>query len=152
MRPRGDRSATGGMPPPAGLEDMHWPLYTVGQVAQIVGVPPAFLRRLDTEQIVQPARSPGGQRRYSRTEISRIEQVAGLAGEGFTLSAIRRVLELQAEGEFRRAQPEPPGQPGADDLRRERLRPLPAPRDFITYVPRLPASTMAGRDPPSRSG
>ena len=76
---------------------MHWPLYTVGQVAQIVGVPPAFLRRLDTEQIVQPARSPGGQRRYSRTEISRIEQVAGLAGEGFTLSAIRRVLELQAE-------------------------------------------------------
>ncbi|HEY3734248.1 MAG TPA: MerR family transcriptional regulator [Streptosporangiaceae bacterium] len=44
-----------------------------------------------------PARSGGGQRRYSRTEIGRIEQVVGLAGEGFTLPAIRRVLELQAE-------------------------------------------------------
>jgi MerR family transcriptional regulator/heat shock protein HspR len=92
------------MPPPAGLEDVHWPLYTVGQVAQILGVQPAFLRRLDTEQVVRPARSPGGQRRYSRTEISRIEQVVSLAGEGFTLPAIRRVLELQAE---------------VDDLRRQ---------------------------------
>jgi DNA-binding transcriptional MerR regulator len=85
------------MPPPAGLDDVHWPLYTVGQVAQLLGVQPAFLRRLDTERVVQPARSGGGQRRYSRTEIGRIEQVAGLAGEGFTLPAIRRVLELQAE-------------------------------------------------------
>ncbi|HEY2575131.1 MAG TPA: MerR family transcriptional regulator [Streptosporangiaceae bacterium] len=85
------------MPPLAGLDDVHWPLYTVGQVAQLLGVQPAFLRRLDTEQVVQPARSGGGQRRYSRTEIGRIEQVVGLAGEGFTLPAIRRVLELQAE-------------------------------------------------------
>jgi MerR family transcriptional regulator, heat shock protein HspR len=84
-------------PPPAGLDDVHWPLYTVGQVAQILGIQPSFLRRLDTQEIVQPARSEGGQRRYSRREISRIEQVVGLVGEGFTLSAIRRVLELQAE-------------------------------------------------------
>ena len=70
----------------------------------MLGVQPAFLRRLDTEQVVRPARSPGGQRRYSRTEISRIEQVVSLAGEGFTLPAIRRVLELQAE---------------VDDLRRQ---------------------------------
>jgi DNA-binding transcriptional MerR regulator len=97
MRPDRDRSPAGGMPPPAGLDDVHWPLYTVGQVAQLLGVQPAFLRRLDTEQVVQPARSHSGQRRYSRTEISRIEQVVGLAGEGFTLPAIRRVLELQAE-------------------------------------------------------
>jgi len=83
--------------PPAGLDDLHWPLYTVGQVAELLGVQPAFLRRLDTQEVVQPARSQGGQRRYSRTEISRIEQVVGMAGDGFTLPAIRRVLELQAE-------------------------------------------------------
>jgi MerR family transcriptional regulator, heat shock protein HspR len=96
MRPRDDPSPAGGMPPPAGLDDLHWPLYTVGQVAQLLGVQPAFLRRLDTQDVVQPARSQGGQRRYSRTEISRIEEVVGMAGEGFTLPAIRRVLELQA--------------------------------------------------------
>ena len=83
--------------PPAGLDDATWPVYTVGQVAQLLGVQPAFLRRLDTQEVVQPARSQGGQRRYSRTEIDRIQQVTSLAGEGFTLPAIRRVLELQSE-------------------------------------------------------
>ena len=76
---------------------MHWPLYTVGQVADLLGVQPAFLRRLDTRELVRPTRSQGGQRRYSRLEISRIEQVVGLVEEGFTLAAIRRVLELQSE-------------------------------------------------------
>ena len=83
--------------PPAGLDDATWPVYTVGQVAQLLGVQPAFLRRLDTQEVVQPARSQGGQRRYSRTEIDRIQQVTSLVGEGFTLPAIRRVLELQSE-------------------------------------------------------
>jgi MerR family transcriptional regulator, heat shock protein HspR len=83
--------------PPAGLDDATWPVYTVGQVAQLLGVQPAFLRRLDTQEVVQPARSQGGQRRYSRTEIDRIQQVTSLAGEGFTLPAIQRVLELQSE-------------------------------------------------------
>ena len=76
---------------------MHWPLYTVGQVAQLLDVQPAFLRRLDTQQVVQPARSEGGQRRYSRSEIGRIQHVMDMAGEGFTMPAIRRMLELQAE-------------------------------------------------------
>jgi len=83
--------------PPAGLDDVTWPVYTVGQVAQLLGVQPAFLRRLDTQEVVRPARSQGGQRRYTRTEIDRIQQVTSLAGEGFTLLAIRRVLELQSE-------------------------------------------------------
>lgn len=83
--------------PPAGLDDATWPVYTVGQVAQLLDVQPAFLRRLDTQEVVQPARSQGGQRRYSRTEIDRIQQVTSLVGEGFTLPAIRRVLELQSE-------------------------------------------------------
>lgn len=83
--------------PPAGLDDATWPVYTVGQVAQLLGVQPAFLRRLDTQEVVQPTRSLGGQRRYSRTEIDRIQQVTSLVGEGFTLPAIRRVLELQSE-------------------------------------------------------
>jgi DNA-binding transcriptional MerR regulator len=85
------------IPPPGGLDDPNWPLYTVGQVAQILGVQPAFLRRLDSQEVVQPTRSGGGQRRYSRAEVGRIEEVVGLAGEGFTLPAIRRVLQLQAE-------------------------------------------------------
>jgi DNA-binding transcriptional MerR regulator len=79
------------------FDDEHAPLYSVGQVAGMLGVQPAFLRRLDTEQVVQPARSDGGQRRYSRTEIVRVQQVSAMADEGMTLAGIRRILELEAE-------------------------------------------------------
>src|SRR5581483_5883947 len=79
------------------FDDLHAPLYTVGQVAGMLGVQPAFLRRLDAEEVVQPARSPGGQRRYSRSEIGRVQQVTRMADEGMTLPGIRRILALEAE-------------------------------------------------------
>jgi MerR family transcriptional regulator, heat shock protein HspR len=73
------------------------PLYTVGQVADMLGVQPAFLRRVDTEDVVQPARSDGGQRRYSRSDIERVQRVSQMAGEGMTLAGIRRIFLLEAE-------------------------------------------------------
>jgi MerR family transcriptional regulator, heat shock protein HspR len=79
------------------FDDEHAPLYTVGQVAGMLGVQPAFLRRLDVEALVQPARSVGGQRRYSRIEIVQVQRVSDLAGEGLTLAGIRRILSLEAE-------------------------------------------------------
>jgi DNA-binding transcriptional MerR regulator len=79
------------------LDDELAPLYTVGQVASMLGVQPAFLRRLDTEQVVSPARSDGGQRRYSRADIAVVQQVWTMAGEGMTLVGIRRILSLEAE-------------------------------------------------------
>ena len=79
------------------FDDESAPLYTVGQVASMLGVQPAFLRRLDTEQVVSPARSDGGQRRYSRSDIATVQQVWTMAGEGMTLVGIRRILSLEAE-------------------------------------------------------
>ena len=64
------------------FDDDHAPLYTVGQVAGMLEVQPAFLRRLDSEQVVQPARSDGGQRRYSRADIARVQQVTRMAERG----------------------------------------------------------------------
>jgi MerR family transcriptional regulator/heat shock protein HspR len=81
---------------PLPFDDERAPLYTVGQVADMLGVRPALLRRLDAEEVVQPARSAGGQRRYTRQEILRVEEVVGLAGEGLTLAGIRRLLALEA--------------------------------------------------------
>jgi DNA-binding transcriptional MerR regulator len=77
------------------FEDENLPLFTVGQVAQMLEVQQAFLRRLDEFGVVRPSRSNGGQRRYSRTEVTIVQYVAQLADEGMTLAAIRRVLELE---------------------------------------------------------
>lgn len=78
------------------IDDADAALYTVGQVAAMLDVQVAFLRRLDEQGVVVPGRSAGGQRRYSRREINRIAELTKLTGEGLTLAGARRVLDLQA--------------------------------------------------------
>jgi DNA-binding transcriptional MerR regulator len=77
------------------LDDENAPLYTVGQVAQLLAVKQAFLRRCDELRVVSPQRSAGGQRRYTRVEIRIIQQVVSMTDEGMTLPAIRRIIELE---------------------------------------------------------
>jgi MerR family transcriptional regulator, heat shock protein HspR len=79
------------------FEDENVPLYTVGQVADMLSLKQAFLRRIDELQVVSPQRSAGRQRRYTRVEIRIIQQVATMADEGMTLSAIRRIIELEQQ-------------------------------------------------------
>ena len=61
----------------------------------MLDVQQAFLRRIDDHNVVSPQRSPGGQRRYTRDEIGRVQEVVTMMGEGMTLPAIRRIIELQ---------------------------------------------------------
>jgi MerR family transcriptional regulator, heat shock protein HspR len=79
------------------IDDPTAPIYSVGQVAGMLDVQAAFLRRLEAEDVVTPGRSAGGQRRYSRDEIGTIQRVVELAGEGLTLAGIKRLLVLEAE-------------------------------------------------------
>ncbi|HEX2742789.1 MAG TPA: MerR family transcriptional regulator, partial [Streptosporangiaceae bacterium] len=79
------------------LDDEHAPLYTVGQVAELLAVKQAFLRRVDELRVVSPRRTPGGQRRYTRYEIRVIQQVVSMADDGITLQAIRRIIELERQ-------------------------------------------------------
>jgi MerR family transcriptional regulator, heat shock protein HspR len=79
------------------FEDENIPLYTVGQVAQMLAVKQAFLRRVDELRVVSPQRSAGGQRRYTLVEIRIIRQVVSMADEGMTMPAIRRIMELERQ-------------------------------------------------------
>ena len=77
------------------FDDENVPLFTVGQVADMLSLKQAFLRRIDDLQVVSPQRSAGRQRRYTRVEIRIIQQVATMADEGMTMQAIRRIIELE---------------------------------------------------------
>jgi MerR family transcriptional regulator, heat shock protein HspR len=79
------------------FDDENIPLYTVGQVADMLSLKQAFLRRIDELQVVSPQRSAGRQRRYTRVEIRVIQQVATMADEGLTMPAIRRIIELEQQ-------------------------------------------------------
>jgi DNA-binding transcriptional MerR regulator len=78
------------------IDDENLPLFTVGQVAATLEVQHAFLRRLDDFGVVSPSRSAGGQRRYTRREVTIVAYVQRLVEDGLTLPAVRRVLELEA--------------------------------------------------------
>jgi DNA-binding transcriptional MerR regulator len=77
------------------LDDENMPLFTVGQVAEMLEVQQAFLRRLDEYRVVRPSRSAGGQRRYTRKEMVVVRYVVELMDDGLTLAAVRRVLQLE---------------------------------------------------------
>jgi MerR family transcriptional regulator, heat shock protein HspR len=90
--PLGEEVAVPSLP----LDDENRPLFTVGQVSEMLNVQQAFLRRLDEFAVVSPSRSAGGQRRYTRNEIVVVSYVVNLIDDGLTLPAVRRVLELEA--------------------------------------------------------
>jgi MerR family transcriptional regulator, heat shock protein HspR len=82
---------------PVIVPDDAAPLFTVSQAAAMLEMQPAFIRRLDTEGVVCPARSAGGQRRYSRVELGHIAALAALMSEGLTLVGAQRIIELENE-------------------------------------------------------
>ena len=82
---------------PLPFDDENAPLFTVGQVAEMLAIKRAFLRRVDDLQVVSPQRTAGGQRRYTRYEIRIIQQVVSMADEGITMQAIRRIIELESQ-------------------------------------------------------
>jgi len=79
------------------IDDENLPLFTVGQVSVMLEVQQAFLRRLDQLNVVKPSRSGGGQRRYTRREITVVQYVVELADAGMSLAGIRRILELETK-------------------------------------------------------
>lgn len=79
------------------LDDNDYPAYTIGLAAELLGVQPAFLRSLDTAGLLTPNRSTGGQRRYSRAELTLALQVRELLDVNMPLIAAIRIVSLERQ-------------------------------------------------------
>jgi DNA-binding transcriptional MerR regulator len=67
--------------------------YSIGAVARMVRVPPATLRTWEERYgIVQPVRSEGGHRLYSRMDVERLRFVADRVREGISPGDAHRML------------------------------------------------------------
>jgi DNA-binding transcriptional MerR regulator len=85
-------------PDPMGrLDDPNFPALTMSQAAELLGVQAAFLRSLDTSGILQPFRSPGGHRRYSRHQLGIAARMRGLLDDGHSLASAETIVGLQDE-------------------------------------------------------
>ncbi|MFY1681771.1 MerR family transcriptional regulator [Micromonospora sp.] len=77
------------------LDDDHYPAYTMGRAADIVGASQDFLRRLDEAKLIIPVRSAGGHRRYSRYQLRLAARAREMVDQGTALEAACRIIVLE---------------------------------------------------------
>jgi len=74
-------------------------VYVISVAAELAGVHPQTLRIYERKGLVDPARTPGGSRRYSDTDVALLRHIQELTNVGLNLEGVRRVMELEAEVE-----------------------------------------------------
>jgi DNA-binding transcriptional MerR regulator len=85
-------------PVPRAFDDADYPAYTMGRAADMLGVTPDFLRSLDATGLLEPDRSTGGHRRYSRHQLALAARVRELLDSELTiLGAACRIAILERD-------------------------------------------------------
>jgi len=78
-------------------------VYVISVAAELSGMHPQTLRNYERVGLLRPARTRGGNRRYSEADIARLHRIAQLVNSGMNLEGIRHVLELENQvAELRR--------------------------------------------------
>ena len=83
------------------------PRYMISVAAELVGMHPQTLRLYEAKGLVRPARTPGGTRLYSDTDVERLRLIQRLTTElGLNLAGVEHVLRLEDELRKQRARAE----------------------------------------------
>ena len=77
------------------FDDEHYPAYTMGRAAEMLGATQNFLRSLDEAGLITPQRSAGGHRRYSRHQLRIAARVRELVDQGTAVDAACRIVSLE---------------------------------------------------------
>jgi MerR family transcriptional regulator/heat shock protein HspR len=75
----------------------HQAVYVISVAAELAGMHPQTLRIYERRGLLTPARTSGGNRRYSDADIARLRRIAELASSGMNLEGIRHVMSLEEE-------------------------------------------------------
>lgn len=81
-------------------------VYVISVAAELAGMHPQTLRIYERRGLVTPARTEGGNRRYSDADIAILKRISELTDEGMNLEGIRRVMHLEIENARLRAEVE----------------------------------------------
>ena len=72
-------------------------VYSISVASELSGVDPQMLRAYEQRGLLNPFRTDGGTRRYSRDDLDRISDITSLLGDGLNLAGIAQVLQLRQE-------------------------------------------------------
>jgi MerR family transcriptional regulator, heat shock protein HspR len=78
-------------------------VFVISVAAELAGMHPQTLRIYERKGLIDPFRTPGGTRRYSREDIERLQLIQDLTSQGLNLEGVRRVLALQEENRHLKA-------------------------------------------------
>ena len=97
------------MGPISSTPDPARAVYVISVAAELAGVHAQTLRIYERKGLVEPARTPGGSRRYSDVDIALLRRIQELTNEGLNLAGVKRELDLehrvlQLEAEMRELQ------------------------------------------------
>ena len=70
-----------------GWADLDRGLFSISVAAELAGLHPQTLRIYEREGLLDPVRSAGGTRRYSRRDIGRLQEICVLTADGLNLAA-----------------------------------------------------------------
>jgi len=79
------------------MRDRAHGVFVISVAAELAGVHPQTLRIYERKGLVDPARTDGGNRRYSEEDIELLRRIQDLTTEGLNLAGVKRVLALEAE-------------------------------------------------------
>ena len=79
------------------VRDRDTALYVMSVAADLAGLHPQTLRLYERRGLVEPARTGGGNRRYSEADLDQLRRITTLAEAGVNIEGIRRILELESE-------------------------------------------------------
>lgn len=90
----------------AEYDDQHTDraLFGISVAAELVGTGIQNLRAYERRGLVEPQRTAGGTRLYSRRDIGRLRRIAELLALGHNLTGVGTVLDLEAENARLRAE------------------------------------------------
>lgn len=80
------------------------PLYMISVAAELTGMHPQTLRVYEQKGLVNPGRSRGNTRLYSRRDIERLNLISKLTEEGINLAGVVRILDMQERAAERDAE------------------------------------------------
>jgi len=79
------------------MEREHHAVYVISVAAELSGMHPQTLRIYERRGLLRPARTSGGNRRYSDADIHRLLRIAQLTAAGMNLEGIRQVMQLEEQ-------------------------------------------------------
>jgi len=72
-------------------------VYVISVAAELAGVHPQTLRIYERKGLLDPARTGGGNRRYSEADIAHLRRIQELTTAGLNLEGVRQVMALENE-------------------------------------------------------